>query len=160
SLGVDGVAIDVVIITAISGIDLTILGNNLGVFITLSLVGIIWNIFAFVVIAPRIIPVHWFERGIGDMGQSMGVTATGILLIRMVDPENETAAFESFAYKQLFFEPIVGGGLFTAAAPILIDQFGSISVLLLTSGLLIFWLGFGTINYRKIQDAPANLKTQ
>ncbi|MEM9507223.1 MAG: sodium/glutamate symporter [Cyanobacteria bacterium P01_E01_bin.35] len=157
---IGGVAIDVVIITAISGIDLTILGNNLGVFITLSLVGIIWNIFAFVVIAPRIIPVHWFERGIGDMGQSMGVTATGILLIRMVDPENETAAFESFAYKQLFFEPIVGGGLFTAAAPILIDQFGSISVLLLTSGLLIFWLGFGTINYRKIQDAPANLKTQ
>ena len=108
---IGGVAIDLVIVTAIAGIDLTILGNNLEVFIVLSLVGIIWNIFAFVVIAPRIIPVHWFERGIGDMGQSMGVTATGILLIRMVDPDNQTAAFESFAYKQLFFEPIVGGGL-------------------------------------------------
>ena len=130
---IGGVAIDLVIVTAIAGIDLTILGNNLEVFIVLSLVGIIWNIFAFVVIAPRIIPVHWFERGIGDMGQSMGVTATGILLIRMVDPDNQTAAFESFAYKQLFFEPIVGGGLFTAAAPVLIVQFGSISVLLLTS---------------------------
>ena len=36
------------------------------------------------------------------MGQSMGVTATGILLLRMVDPENKSGAFESFAYKQLF----------------------------------------------------------
>lgn len=147
---IGGVAIDVVIITAIAGLDLTILGDNLEVFISLSLIGIIWNIFAFVVIAPRIIPVHWFERGLGDMGQSMGVTATGILLIRMVDPENKTAAFESFAYKQLFFEPIVGGGLFTAAAPVLIVQFGSIPILLLTSGLLIFWLVFGLINYQKI----------
>ncbi len=149
---IGGVAIDIVIITAIAGLDLTILGDNLGVFVTLSLVGIIWNIFAFVVIAPRIIPIHWFARGIGDMGQSMGVTATGILLIRMIDPENKTAAFESFAYKQLFFEPIVGGGLFTAAAPVLIIQFGSISVLFLTSALLIFWLVFGIVNYRKIQQ--------
>ncbi len=147
---IGGVAIDVVIITAIAGLDLTILGDNLGVFVSLSLIGIIWNIFAFVVIAPRIIPIHWFERGLGDMGQSMGVTATGILLIRMVDPENKTAAFESFAYKQLFFEPIVGGGLFTAAAPVLIVQFGSIPVLFLTSGLLVFWLVFGVINYQKI----------
>lgn len=154
---IGGVAIDIVIITAIAGIDLTILGENLGVFLTLSLVGIVWNIFAFVVIAPRIIPVHWFERGIGDMGQSMGVTATGILLIRMVDPDNQTAAFESFAYKQLFFEPIVGGGLFTAAAPVLIVQFGSISVLILTSGLLIFWLVFGLVNYQKIKQEEANL---
>ena len=107
------------------------------------------------VIAPRIIPIHWFARGIGDMGQSMGVTATGILLIRMVDPENKTAAFESFAYKQLFFEPIVGGGLFTAAAPVLIIQFGSASVLVLTSALLIFWLVFGIVNYRKIQQSSA-----
>ena len=146
---IGGVAIDMVIMTAIAGLDLTILGDNLGVFISLSLVGIIWNIFAFVVLAPRIIPLHWFERGLGDMGQSMGVTATGILLIRMVDPNNKTAAFESFAYKQLFFEPIVGGGLFTAAAPVLIVQFGSIPVLLLTSGLLIFWLGFGIIIYSR-----------
>jgi len=156
---IGGVAIDIVIVTAISGIDLTILGDNLGVFVTLSLVGIVWNIFAFLVIAPRIIPVNWFERGIGDMGQSMGVTATGILLIRMVDPDNQTAAFESFAYKQLFFEPIVGGGLFTAAAPVLIVQFGSLSVLLLTSILLIFWLVFGVVNFQKIKQAKAEQDT-
>ncbi|WLT39203.1 hypothetical protein NON20_06120 [Synechocystis sp. B12] len=110
-----GVALDLVVVTALASIKLQVLGANLPVFLSLSLVGIVWNIVAFVYLAPKILPSYWFERGIGDMGQSMGVTATGILLIKMVDPHNRTGAFESFAYKQLFFEPIVGGGLFTAA---------------------------------------------
>ena len=146
-----GVALDVVVVTAIATIALTVIGANLGAFIILSIAGILWNIGAFMFLAPKMLPVYWFERGIGDMGQSMGVTATGILLIRMVDPENRTGAFESFAYKQLFFEPIVGGGLFTAAAPVLIRQFGALAILLLTTGLLAFWLIFGFWNYRSIQ---------
>lgn len=147
-----GVALDIVVVTALASISLTVLGANLPVFLILSLVGIVWNIWAFVYLGPRILPVYWFERGIGDMGQSMGVTATGILLLRMVDPDNQTGAFESFAYKQLFFEPIVGGGLFTAAAPSLIRQFGSIPILLLTGALLAFWLIFGFWNCKSIKN--------
>ena len=144
-----GVALDLLVVTALATINLAVLGANIGVFLTLSIVGIVWNVLAFIYLAPRILPVYWFERGIGDMGQSMGVTATGILLIRMVDPENRTGAFESFAYKQLFFEPIVGGGLFTAAAPALIVRFGSVSILFLTAGLLAFWLIFGIVNCKR-----------
>lgn len=138
-----GVALDVVVITALASISLAVLGGNLIPFVLLSVVGIAWNVFAFLYLAPRLIPSHWFERGLGDMGQSMGVTATGILLIRMVDPDYSSGAFESFAYKQLFFEPIVGGGIFTAAAPALIVQFGPVAVLILTGGLLAFWLVMG-----------------
>ncbi len=144
-----GLALDVVIVSALASISLQVLGGNLGVFVILSVVGIAWNIFAFVFLAPRLIPQFWFERGIGDMGQSMGVTATGILLLRMVDPHNKSQAFESFAYKQLFFEPIVGGGLFTAAAPILIVNFGSVTMLIVTSVLLAFWLIFGFVLFGK-----------
>jgi ESS family glutamate:Na+ symporter len=146
-----GVALDIVVVTALASIRLEVLEANLPVFLSLSLVGIIWNILVFIYLAPRLLPSYWFERGIGDMGQSMGVTATGILLIKMVDPHNRTGAFESFAYKQLFFEPIVGGGLFTAAAPTLIRQFGLIPVLMLTSSLLAFWLIFGFWNYKVIK---------
>ena len=144
-----GVALDLLVVTALASINLAVLGANLGIFLTLSIVGIVWNVLAFMYLAPKILPIYWFERGIGDMGQSMGVTATGILLIRMVDPENRTGAFESFAYKQLFFEPIVGGGLFTAAAPALLVRFGSIPVLIGTTALLIFWLIFGIINCKR-----------
>lgn len=155
-----GAALDILVVTALATIDLAVLGANLGIFLTLSIVGIVWNVLAFIYLAPRILPIYWFERGIGDMGQSMGVTATGILLIRMVDSENRTGAFESFAYKQLFFEPIVGGGLFTAAAPALITQFGLVSILLLTSGLLVFWLVFGTLNCQRTKKKLAAEQTE
>ena len=138
-----GLALDVVVVTALASISLQVLGGNLGIFLTLSVVGIAWNIGFFLFYAPRIFPDYWFEKGIGDYGQSMGVTATGLLLMRMVDPENNSGAFESFAYKQLFFEPIVGGGLFTAAAPALIDSLGLTTTLIITAGLLLFWLGAG-----------------
>ncbi|EDX77025.1 hypothetical protein MC7420_2028 [Coleofasciculus chthonoplastes PCC 7420] len=46
-------------------------------------------------LAPRVIPSYWFERRLGDLGQSMGVTATGILLLQMVDPDNRSGIFAS-----------------------------------------------------------------
>lgn len=150
---IDGVALDATIVAALASISLAIIGQNLGAFAVLAISGITWNVLFFMYLAPRMIPTHWFERGIGDMGQSMGVTATGILLMRMVDPKDRTGAFESFGYKQLFFEPIVGGGLFTGAAPLLINRFGPFTVLLLTGALLAFWVIFGLWNYKKITQA-------
>ena len=143
-----GVSLDVVIFSAIASISLTVLGTNLIPFLILALAGVTWNLFAFLFFAPRILPSYWFERGIGDMGQSMGVTATGLLLLQMVDPDNRTGALESFAYKQLLFEPIMGGGFFTAAAPILVFQLGAMPVLMITGSVLIFWIGFGLINFK------------
>lgn len=138
-----GLALDVVIVTALASISLEVLSNNFAVFVILSVVGIAWNVLFFLYFAPKIFSDHWFERGLGDLGQSMGVTATGIVLLRMVDPDNSSGAFEGFAYKQLFFEPIVGGGLFTAASPALIARFGLVPVLILTAGLLLFWMAAG-----------------
>lgn len=150
-----GLALDVVVVTALASISLRVIGSNLGVFIILSLLGIAWNVLFFLYYAPRIFPNHWFEKGIGDMGQSMGVTATGILLMRMVDPDNRTGAFESFAYKQLFFEPIVGGGLFTAASPALIQRFGLGGTLLITAGLMVFWLAMGWLLMKQQRQHPS-----
>ncbi|MEM8503036.1 MAG: sodium/glutamate symporter [Cyanobacteria bacterium P01_D01_bin.1] len=144
-----GTALDVVVVSALASISLQVIGGNLGIFLILSVVGIVWNIAFFLWFAPLIYPDYWFEKGIGDLGQSMGVTATGILLMRMVDPESRSGAFESFAYKQLFFEPIVGGGLFTAASPALINSLGLTTTLFVTGGLLLFWLGSGFVMIRR-----------
>jgi len=151
---IGGVALDVTIVTALAALSLTAIGENLLPFLLLSVGGIAWNVFVMLYLGPRILPTFWFERGIGDMGQSMGVTSTGLLLIRMVDPYNQSGALESFAYKQILFEPIVGGGLFTAAAPILIRNVGAVPVFVLTTLLLVFWLVFGLWNYRQIRRSP------
>ncbi len=53
-----------------------------------------------------------------------GVTALGLLLLRVADPQFETEAAESFGFKQIVYEPLMGGGFITASAPILIVSFG------------------------------------
>ncbi|SES90495.1 sodium/glutamate symporter [Anaerobranca gottschalkii] len=141
---IQGLALDVLIVSALATLSLTVIGENLIPFLLLSLVGILWTVFCFVFLAPKMLPDYWFERGIGDFGQSMGVTATGLLLMRVADPENKTPALESFGYKQILFEPFVGGGLFTAASVPLIYQFGAVPILIFTGiiafGSLIFGL--------------------
>lgn len=140
---ISGTALDFTIVAALGSLSTGALGANLGPFFLLGLAGIVWNVACLVWLAPRIIPLNWFERGIGDFGQSTGVTVTGILLMRMADPKNKSGALESFGYKQMLFEPIVGGGLFTAASMPLIAEFGPMPVLILTGGVTLFWMAFG-----------------
>ncbi|TVP50033.1 MAG: sodium:glutamate symporter [Halomonas sp.] len=151
-----GTALDFTIVAALATLSLTTLGDYFVPFLLLALAGIGWSLFVLIVIAPRVIPENWFERGIGDFGQSMGVTVTGLLLMRMADPKNKSGALESFGYKQLMFEPVVGGGLFTAAALPLIAQFGALSVLIFTGLLTVGWLTFGLLYFGRMVPERGN----
>ncbi len=138
-----GTALDVIIVAALATLSLTVIGDNILPFMILAVAGIAWNILGFLVLAPRLIPRYWFENGIPNFGQSMGMTVTGMLLFRMTDPGNRSGGLENFGYKQLLFEPIVGGGLFTASALPLIAQFGAPAMLAVTGSLMLGWLAFG-----------------
>ncbi|MCC5809044.1 MAG: sodium:glutamate symporter [Ectothiorhodospiraceae bacterium] len=145
-----GSSLDFTIAAALATLSLAVLGEFLIPFLLLAAAGIGWSLFVLIVIAPKVIPENWFERGIGDFGQSMGVTVTGLLLMRMADPKNRSGALESFGYKQLMFEPVVGGGLFTAASIPLIAQFGPVTVLGLTLVLTLAWLAFGLLYFGRM----------
>ena len=138
-----GFSLDLIIVAALGTLSLEALGGNLAPFALLALAGILWNVAAYLLLAPRIIPEHAYERGLGDFGQSMGMTVTGLLLMRIADPQNRSGGLEAFGYKQLLFEPVVGGGLFTAASVPLIAQFGPLPVLGFTAALALFWMVFG-----------------
>lgn len=140
---VGAIALEVVIITAIATMSLAAISSNLEPFILLAVVGTIWNVTVFLLLAPRIMSSYWFQRGIGDYGQSMGMTATGLLLMKSADPANKSQALERFGYKQLLFEPIVGGGIFTAMSMIIISQFGLWVMFWLTLAITLFWVILG-----------------
>jgi hypothetical protein len=59
---------------------------------------------------------HRPERATIEVGLTLGATATGLLMIRMVDPRDETVLLQAFCYKQIAHVCIVGGGLFTSSA--------------------------------------------
>lgn len=146
---INGFALDFMVVSAIASLSLTVIGNNIGPFLMLAAAGIGWNLFAFFFIAKIILPDYWFERGICDFGQSMGMTALGLLMIRISDPENKSPALDGFAYKQILFEPIVGGGIFTAASGPLIAQWGLVPVLIITACLTTGWFLFGLFYFGK-----------
>ena len=140
---VSGTALDFLVVAAISTIRLDLILNYWIPFVSLILVGVIWNVFCVLWLAKRLLPkTSWFEQSIAEMGQSMGVTATGLLLLRTVDPEDKTIAPAAFGYKQLFHEPFMGGGLWTSMAVPLIFNVGGTMVLAISLTAILFWLIF------------------
>ena len=152
---ISAVALDILVASAVGTISLRAIGNNLPTFIILGVAGIMWIVSAFWFLAPRMFPSHWFEKGITNMGQSMGMTATGFLLQRLADPNNHSRARESFAYKQLVFEPFMGGGIVTAMAIVFIYEFGPFIALIVSGVQLVFWLLLGLYLTKKYQSAEA-----
>ena len=133
-------SLDFLVIAAIATINIYAVAALLVPFLIVVAAGIAWNIFCVVVLARRMLPNAWFERAIAEMGQSMGVTATGLLLLRVVDPEYESPAADAFASKQLLHEPFMGGGLWTGAAIPLLATVGLWPVFLIACGAICFWL--------------------
>lgn len=149
---ISGFSLDILIVSALGTLSLAVIGDNIIPFLLLAITAIAWNVFAFLVLAPKMIPEYWFERGIGDLGQAMGMTATGLLLMKIADPDNKTPALEGFGYKQLLFEPLVGGGLFTAASLPLVYQFGPVAILILSIIMTLFFLILGIFFVGKRKD--------
>jgi ESS family glutamate:Na+ symporter len=135
-----GTALDFLVVAAISTIRLSVISQGLIPFVIIVLFGVLWNVFCVMWLARRLLPDAWFERAIAEMGQSMGVTATGLLLLRVVDPESKTSAQAAFGYKQLLHEPFMGGGIWTSAAVLVMFRTGPWTVWLISIGAVVAWL--------------------
>ena len=136
-----GASLDYLVVSAVATIKLSVVLANWLPLLILIIAGTLWSVFMVVWLAPRLYPDAWFERAIAEFGQSLGVTATGLMLLRTVDPENRTSAAASFGYKQLIHEPIMGGGLWTAMALPLVYTTGWFPVWLFCTVMLLVWGG-------------------
>jgi len=149
-----GTALDFLVVAAISTIRIEVIAKGIVPFSLIVLGGIVWNVFCVRVLARRMLPNFWFERAIAEMGKSMGVTATGLLLLRIVDPEQETEAAEAFGYKQLLHEPFMGGGLWTSTAVLLIAQRGGWLVLGISVAAIAVWFVIWRLFLKKKMPQP------
>lgn len=119
-----GFALDVLIVSAIATIKLDVFIANLWPFLIIMATGISWMIFCASFLAPRMFRKYWFERGITEYGMQTGVTAVGLLLLRVVDPLYKTDTAKAFGFKQMIYEPFLGGGFITAFSPMLVSKLG------------------------------------
>ena len=138
-LRIQNCALDFLVVAAIATIRIDVVARQWIPIVVLIAAGIGWNVLCLTVFARRAFRDAWFERGIAEMGQSMGVTATGLLLLRVVDPDYETDAAEAFAAKQLLHEPFMGGGLWTGAAIPLLALWGGWPIFGIAVGAMAIW---------------------
>ena len=136
---ISGASLDYLVVSAIATIRIeVVLQNWLPLLILIGSGTLLSGAMVFFV-APRLFRDAWFERAIADFGQSLGVTATGLLLLRTVDPENKTEATAAFGYKQLLHEPFMGGGIVTALALTLVFSVGWLPVFIVSAVFFVFW---------------------
>ena len=137
---ISGVALDYLIVSAVAMLNIQSIAADFLPFLILVSAAVIWNVFCVVWLARRVLPDAWFERATVQLGQSMGVTATGLLLLRVVDPRSETKALAAFGYKQLIHEPLMGGGLWPFIAIPLAVVYGPAAVFFISVAAVVVWL--------------------
>jgi len=133
--GISSIALDVLIACAIGTMSLATLGANIPALIILTAVALAWSVVVVLYLGPRIHPRNWFERAIADFGQSQGNVATGFVLADMADPARRTDTALAYGYKQLTYEPLLGGGLFTALSVPLIVAYGALTFGVASTGV-------------------------
>lgn len=150
---VSGAALDFLVVSAMATIKLSVVLANWQALLILMLLGALLSMFMVIVVAPKLFRESWFECAIAEFGQSLGVTATGLLLLRAVDPESKTCATQAFGYKQLLHEPIMGGGLWTAMALTLLYKFGWVIMLTISASALALWIVAAVLLCRRNRKA-------
>jgi ESS family glutamate:Na+ symporter len=116
-------ALDLLIISALGSLSLKVLADNWQILAILALGGIAYNALIYFTISKKVFGRSWRLQGLGELGQSMGTTAIGLILLHRAG-KNSGRYIDSFSYKQPLYEPIVGGGLVTALSLPIMHQFG------------------------------------
>jgi ESS family glutamate:Na+ symporter len=115
---------DLLITAATAGLDLGLLRADWLPLTVLAVSGLAWNLGVTLLLAPRVLPADWFERAVIEFGQATGVAASGLLLLRMADPDDRSDALPAFSIKQLLLQPFLAGGVITVVAPLAVASWG------------------------------------
>lgn len=118
---ISGWAMDLLVVAALATLNLQAVAAYLVPITVLFLGGAVWSAVCLLFLSPRILAKsHWFELGLINYGMSTGTTATGFVLLRLVDPQLKTDAAKQYALAAPFSAPMVGGGLITIGMPLLV----------------------------------------
>ncbi|MDA9701269.1 sodium:solute symporter [Prochlorococcus sp. AH-736-L23] len=146
---------DLLIFTAMASLDIAVVFENWLLILVFTIFGLFWNLICISYFAYFIFDDYWFEKSLIEFGNSTGVVASGLLLLRLADPKNISKTLPIFTSKQLFAQLILSGGLFTVLAPLMISKIGldywTEICALITFLILFIALIFNKIEMKKFQ---------
>lgn len=145
------VFLEILIFAGIAIIDVRLLGHSLVPLLSVFALGFSWNVFCHFYLRPKILPVPYsFELGLINFGMLNGTAATGLMLLKMVDPKFKTPAARVFAESSAITQPFIAGGLLTLLTPFIVTGLSPWLSVALYGGLLTVWLVLGLATGRKI----------
>lgn len=118
---ISGTATDFLIVSALGSINVNVVLTYAVPLIVTTVAAFVLNWAWFLLIGGHTSPKDWFERNLMVWGQACGVLATGILLERIVDPEQKAFAVEDTGFANLMSRPLIT--FLTVVPPILIGLY-------------------------------------
>jgi ESS family glutamate:Na+ symporter len=117
-------AMEFLVVAAIVSLDLQAVASLIVPLSILIGVAFLWTGFCLLHVGRKLLPSkYWFELGIINYGMSTGTTATGFVLLRIIDKDFDSGAAEDYALAAPLSAFFVGGGIITFALPALLGQY-------------------------------------
>ena len=111
-------ATDFLVVFGIASIKVSVVVQYWVPIVLLAILGFAFVTAWFLVVSPRFFRRYWFEHGIYIYGMSTGVLATGVILLRITDPEFRTGVLEDFGLAWIVLS--VMDALLVAFAPVFV----------------------------------------
>ena len=134
---IQGISLDFLVAGAIAALNLKAVANNIIPIAIVSVCMLVFMIIYSLVYARGIFGKDWFENAMLTYGMYTGVAATGMLLLKVCDPESKSDALSLYAARAPFSSWAIGGGVITSMAPVFIAQYGIWTMLLVSIGFAV-----------------------
>ncbi len=155
---ITGTAMEFLIVSAIASLNLVTVVEMIVPVSVLLGIGFLYVIFCLVYLAPRILPKdYWFELGLINYGMSTGTTATGLMLLRIVDKDFETPAAAEYALAAPLSAPFIGGGIITFTLPFLMEEVSLVPIVAVMISVLVGLYVIGRMVAKRESERKENL---
>lgn len=127
-----GLLSDYLIVAAMMSIPISILADYWVVLLTVIVLGLIITPLVNWFICKKLLRTNWFEKSLGLLGANCGVFVTGMLLIKMADPDLRSDALNDYSMGytigSLMVTPFFGIAISTAVTKGTFSAFGFTSI--------------------------------
>lgn len=134
---IQGISLDFLVAGAVASLNLKAVADNIIPIAIVSVALLAFMIVYSLVYARGIFGTDWFENSMMTYGMYTGVAATGMLLLKVCDPESKSDALSLYAARAPFSSWAIGGGIVTSMAPIWVAQIGVVPAGLIALALTV-----------------------
>lgn len=139
---ISGAATDLLVAVGIAAIVPSIVVDYAVALVLLLVFGTVYCVLIFRYLTPRLFSAYWLERGLFTWGWSTASIATGLALLRIVDPKLRSGTVEEFGIAYVGFAPVEIAMAIFAPIVVVAGFSGAFIGVTVTAGIALLALTF------------------